>query len=113
MHDLTGDKRFVREKPDDDGSIHQVWQEGFKAFPLYSGWMIWQKMNYIYNNPVRARLVRSAKDYKWSSFRAYYFDSQEPLPVDHDWWWPEDGEKLKEAMKKMGWPGHFKKDPEK
>jgi len=33
--------------------------------------------------------------------------------VDHDWWWPEDGEKLKEAMKKMGWPGHFKKDPEK
>ena len=56
MHDLTGDKRFVREKPDDDGSIHQVWQEGFKAFPLYSGWMIWQKMNYIYNNPVRAKL---------------------------------------------------------
>ena len=110
---ITGDKRFVREKPDDDGSIHHVWQEGFKAFPLYSGWMIWQKMNYIYNNPVRAKLVRSAKDYKWSSFRAYYFDSQEPLPVDHDWWWPEDGEKLKEAMKKMGWAGHFRKDPKK
>jgi len=111
--DLTGDKRFVREKPDDDGSIHQVWQESFKAFPLYSGWMIWQKMNYIHNNPVRAKLVRSAKDYNWSSFRAYYFDSQEPLPVDHDWWWPEDGEKLKEAMKKMGWAGHFRKDPKK
>jgi len=75
--------------------------------------MIWQKMNYIYNNPVRAKLVRSAKDYNWSSFRAYYFDSQEPLPVDHDWWWPEDGEKLKEAMKKMGWAGHFRKDPKK
>jgi len=86
LHDLTGDKRFVREKPDDDGSIHQVWQEGFKAFPLYSGWMIWQKMNYIYNNPVRAKLARSAKDYKWSSFRAYYYDSQEPLPVHRDWW---------------------------
>jgi len=26
---------------------------------------------------------------------------------------PEDGEKLKESMKKMGWPGHVRKDPKK
>ena len=109
--ELTGDERFLLEKPDKDGSIHQVWQESFKAFQLWSGWMIWQKINYIHNNPVRAKLVNSAKDYQWSSFRAFYFDSKEPLPVDPDWWWPEDGEKLKEAMKKMGWPGHYKKDP--
>ena len=111
--DLTDDKRFLREKPDKDGSIHQFWQESFKAIPLWSGWMIWQKINYIHNNPLRAKLVKSAKDYQWSSFRAFYFDSGEPLPVDHDWWWPEDGEKLKEAMKKTGWPGHYKKDKEK
>ena len=110
---ITGDKRFVREKPDEDGSIHQVWQESFKAFPLYSGWMIKQKINYIHNNPLRAKLVRSAKDYQWSSFRARYFDSEEPLPVDRNWWWPDDAEKLKAAMKKMGWPGHFKKDTKK
>jgi len=110
--DLTGDKRFIREKPDKDGSIHQFWQEGFKAFPLWSGWMIKQKINYIHNNPVRAGLCKSAKDYQWSSFRAYYFYSEEPLPVDHDWCWPEDGEKLKQAMKELGWPGHFKKDLE-
>jgi REP element-mobilizing transposase RayT len=24
---------------------HQVWQESFKAMPLWSGWMIWQKIN--------------------------------------------------------------------
>jgi REP element-mobilizing transposase RayT len=35
--ELTGDKRFLLEKPDKDGSIHQVWQESFKAFPLWSG----------------------------------------------------------------------------
>jgi hypothetical protein len=45
--------------------------------------MIWQKINYIHNNPVRAKLVDSAKDYRWSSFRAFYFHSEEPLPVDH------------------------------
>ena len=82
LHYVTGnviDKiKIFRQK--------RCWQEGFKAFPLYSGWMIWQKMNYIYNNPVRAKLARSAKDYKWSSFRAYYYDSQEPLPVHRDWW---------------------------
>jgi len=32
-------------------------------------------------------------------------DSQgdEPLAVNHDWWWPEDSEKLSKAMKEMGW----------
>jgi REP element-mobilizing transposase RayT len=109
--ELNGDKSFLREKPDKDGSIHQFWQEGFKAIPLWSGWMIWQKINYIHNNPVRAKLVDSAKDYRWSSFRGFYFDSQEPLPVDHEWWWPDDAEKLKKAMKAVGWPGHYKKDP--
>ena len=57
--ELTGDERFVLEKPDKDGSIHQFWQESFKAFPLWSGWMIWQKINYIHNNPLKAKLVTS------------------------------------------------------
>jgi len=48
---------------------YQVWQESFKAMPLWSGWMIWQKINYIHANPVKAGLVKSAKDYPWSSFR--------------------------------------------
>ena len=28
--------------------------------------MIWQKINYIHDNPVKAGLVTSAKDYRWS-----------------------------------------------
>jgi putative transposase len=91
---LTGDKRFVLTNPDKDGSTHQVWQESFKAMPLWSPWMIRQKINYIHANPVKARLVASAKDYKWSSFRAFYFNSGEPIAVDHEWWWPDDSEKL-------------------
>jgi len=53
---------FVRDGP--EGQFHQVWQEGFKTFPLWSEWMIWQKINYIHANPVKARLVKSAKDYR-------------------------------------------------
>ena len=82
---------------------HQVWQEGFKDVALWSGWMIWQKINYIHANPLKAGLVSSAKDYYWSGFRSFYSQSDEPLAVDHNWWWPEDSEKLSQAMKEMGW----------
>jgi len=96
--EITHDRRFRLKVPDRDDSTYQVWQDSFKAFPLWSEWMIWQKINYIHANPVRARLVSSAKDYKWSSFRAFYLESNEPIVVDHDWWWPEDLEKLSNAM---------------
>jgi REP element-mobilizing transposase RayT len=88
---------------------HQVWQESFKDVPLWSLWMIWQKINYIHGNPVKAGLVRSAKDYHWSSFRSFYSQGDEPLAVDHDWWWPEDSEKLSAAMKRLGWYGLHKR----
>jgi len=92
---------FRLDKPDSDGSIHQVWQESFKALPLWSSWMIWQKINYIHANPVKAGLVTSAKDFRWSSFSAFYFETNEPLAVDKDWWWPDDVQKLKEAVKDL------------
>jgi REP-associated tyrosine transposase len=111
--EVSQDPRFIRAVPDADGSIHQVWQESFKAVPLWSEWMIWQKINYIHANPVKARLVSSARDYPWSSFRAFYEDAKEPLPVDHDWWWPDDGEKLSKAVKKLGWRTYHKRNLDK
>jgi hypothetical protein len=65
--------------------------------------MIWQKINYIHANPLKARLVKSARDYEWSSFRAFHFGEDRPLPIDHEWWWLDDSEKLSKAMKEMGW----------
>jgi REP element-mobilizing transposase RayT len=58
-------KLIVRSSPcefkvDCEG-VHQVWQESFKAIPLWSAWMIWQKINYIHANPVKAKLVRSSE----------------------------------------------------
>jgi hypothetical protein len=106
---VNNDKRFLREFPDADGSIHQVWQESFKGMPLWSGWMIWQKINYIHANPVRAGLVGSAKDYRWSSFRAFYSNSREPLPVDQDWWWSDDADKPSKAVKELGWQTYHRR----
>ena len=83
-------------KPDGE---NQVWQESFRTLRLWSSWMIWQKINYIHNNPVRAGLVNSARDYRWSSFRSFYrLESEELLSVDHEWWYEDDPEKLKRAL---------------
>ena len=95
--EITEDKRFQKR----DGLTHQVWQDSFKALPLWSSWMIWQKIDYIHANPVKACLVSSARDYRWTSFRDFYLNSGEPLPVDHDWWWADDDEKLTKAMREI------------
>ena len=81
---------------------NQVWQESFKTLRLWSGWMIWQKINYIHNNPIKAGLVDSASDYRWSSFRNFYgLESEELLYVDQEWWYEDDMEKQKE-LKRLG-----------
>lgn len=83
-----------------NGDHNQIWQESFKALPLWSGWMINQKINYIHANPVKANLCRSAEDYPWTSFRSFYREETDPLlAVDKDWWWEDDHEKLTESMK--------------
>jgi putative transposase len=96
--DASPSDAFLLDKPAADGSIHQVWQESFRALPLWSDWLIWQKINYIHNNPLKAHLVKTAAEYRWSSFRDFYHQSGEPLPVDKEWWWPDDVRKLSVAM---------------
>jgi putative transposase len=93
-------KRF-RFRADADGH-HQIWQQSFKAMPLWSGWMIWQKINYIHANPVRDGLVNSTKDYQWSSFHSFYSQGETSLAVDRVWGWDDDVEKLAKAIKQMG-----------
>lgn len=109
---LKVERRFDLKKKSDELE-NQVWQESFKAIPLWSGWMIWQKINYIHANPVKARLVKSARDYEWSSFNAYYSDSVPMLAIDKNWWWDDDAEKLSKATKELGWQTYHKRLEEK
>ena len=79
----------------------QVWQESFRTLRLWSSWMIWQKINYIHNNPLRAGLVKSARDYRWSSFRSFYhLEHEELLAVDDEWLYPEDADRQKELQRR-------------
>src|SRR2546423_1820958 len=92
--------RSFRFQADSEG--HHVWQQSFKAIPLWSGWMIWQKINYIHANPVKASLVKSTKDYPWSSFQSFCSQGESSLAVDHVWCWYDDVEKLSNAVRQMG-----------
>ncbi len=45
---------------------------------------IWNAIEYIHLNPVRAGLCRLPADWAWSSARAYAERSASPLPIDFD-----------------------------
>lgn len=50
---------------------YKVWQNGYHAEHIYSNSFIKQKINYIHNNPVKAKIVTLPEDYYFSSARNY------------------------------------------
>ena len=50
---------------------HQIWTHENHAEHIYSQKFIEQKVQYIHNNPVRARIVEKPEDYLYSSARNY------------------------------------------
>ena len=49
----------------------QVWERNSKRIPLWSEKFLWQKLEYIHYNPVRAGLCRYPTEYYYSSARFY------------------------------------------
>jgi REP element-mobilizing transposase RayT len=52
-------------------SNFQVWQEGFLPKQIMSEEMLFQKIEYIHNNPVRIGLVERPEDWIYSSAKNY------------------------------------------
>ena len=50
---------------------NQFWQHNNKPIELWSNKVIFEKINYIHNNPVEAGLVFYPQDYVYSSARDY------------------------------------------
>jgi REP element-mobilizing transposase RayT len=69
-----------------DGA-RQLWQDGKHDFHVWSDRLIWQKIDYIHNNPIKAGLVKTASDYLYSSFNARYNTGDSIIPIDPDFWW--------------------------
>ena len=63
---------------------YSLWQHDSDVFSIVSESMFMQKVNYIHQNPVRAKLVEGAEDYVWSSVRFWQKcpGESEPLRVD-------------------------------
>ena len=51
---------------------HQFWKQNNHPEELYSPSFIFQKLNYIHNNPVEAGIVDNAWEYLYSSARDYH-----------------------------------------
>jgi REP element-mobilizing transposase RayT len=58
----------------------KFWQEGNHAIEVYTEKFVWDKINYIHNNPVRAGLVKNQWDWIYSS-ASYYQDEESVLDV--------------------------------
>ena len=52
-------------------SEHQVWQEGGKPKQIQNDEMMWQKIEYIHNNPLDRGFVDDPVHWRWSSARNY------------------------------------------
>jgi len=50
---------------------YKVWQDGYHAEIVYSNKFIKEKVTYIHQNPVKAKIVANAEDYIFSSARNY------------------------------------------
>lgn len=51
---------------------YRLWQPGFYDFNVHNEEKILEKLNYMHNNPVKAGLVSSPQDYRWSSCKDYF-----------------------------------------
>jgi REP element-mobilizing transposase RayT len=60
----------------------QFWQQDNHPVALWSLGVIWQKLNYIHQNPVRAGLVKECADYIYSSATDYYLNKKGLLDLD-------------------------------
>ena len=55
----------------------QLWEQDNHPIALYSEKVIWQKVEYIHNNPVRAGIVHRPEDYVYSSALNYKTENRE------------------------------------
>jgi len=51
---------------------YQVWQRNSLSIPIWTNAVMWQKIDYIHNNPVKGSLCDYTQNYRYSSASFYY-----------------------------------------
>jgi len=82
-------KEFLRSKMPSYwstlGENDPVWQRRYYVFHVETSGKVEEKLNYLHENPVRARLVSRAVDWRWSSARWYLERRAVGVPIS----WPD------------------------
>ena len=68
-------------EPSKRHKYYKFWQEGNHAIELFSEKFVWDKINYIHNNPVEAGLVKQAHEWIYSS-ASNYLDLESIIEVE-------------------------------
>ena len=63
-----------------------VWQKRFYDFSVWTEHKRIEKLRYMHRNPVKRGLVEHPDQWKWSSFRAYFFGERGPVRVNFQEW---------------------------
>ena len=76
----------LRHQDRGQGYRYSLWDHHPNIRQLTSESMLMQRVHYTHQNPVRARLVENAEDYKYSSVRLWNRQPREdePLLIDID-----------------------------
>jgi hypothetical protein len=63
---------LLKQKTETGVDKRQLWRAGNHPEEIRTEKFYRQKMQYIHQNPVRARWVRNEEDYEWSSVGYFY-----------------------------------------
>ena len=77
-------RRYVRHINTRHRRTGTLWEGRYRAAPIDDEAYFLACCRYIELNPVRARMVRTPRDYRYSSYRAHAFGQADPLVSDHE-----------------------------
>ena len=72
-------RRYVRYVNGCYGRTGTLWEGRYRAAPVDTDAYFFDCCRYIECNPVRAKMVARARDWRWSSYRAHALGSPDPL----------------------------------
>ena len=76
---------FEKQAADIKGQDHKIWEKRFDDQVIRNEKMLWIKLRYIHNNPVKAGLVSKPENYKYCSAVNYLQNDHSILLVDTDY----------------------------
>ena len=77
-------RRYVRHVNTTYRRTGTLWEGRYRAAPIDTEAYFLACCRYIELNPVRARMVRHPRDYRWSSYRAHAYGALDALVSEHE-----------------------------